>query len=191
MKKFLFDLFPLILFFAAYRYADIYVATGVAMTAAVAQILWLRLRGKPIEGMHWINLGVILVFGGATLLLHDESFIKWKPTVLYWLFGGVLLGARVLLGRNLMRKLLGAQVDMPEPAWDRLNASWACFFIAAGALNLFVAFSGRFTQSQWVDFKVFGMLGLTLAFVVAKSLWLGRHMRPREDTPRAEPSERR
>src|SRR5690606_11602146 len=140
-KKFLFDLFPLILFFVAYRYADIYVATGAAMAAGVAQIAWLRVRRKTIETMHWVNLGVILVFGGATLLLHDEAFIKWKPTVLYWLFGGALLGARLLAGRNLIRRLLQGQITLSEAVWDRLNASWAAFFLAAGALNLYVAFS--------------------------------------------------
>ncbi|MEI2417225.1 septation protein A [Orrella sp. JC864] len=183
MKKFLFDLFPLILFFIAYRYADIYVATGAAMAAGVAQILWLKLRRQPIETMHWINLGVIVFFGGATLLLHDEAFIKWKPTVLYWVFGAVLLGARLFTGRNLLRKLLGAKIQMPDAIWDRFNASWAVFFLAAGVLNLFVAFSGYFSEAQWVNFKVFGLTVLLLAFVVIQSLWLGRHMQsPGEST---------
>jgi len=183
MKKFLFDLFPLILFFGTYRYAGIYAATGAAMAAAVAQIAWLKATGRATEAMHWINLGVIVVFGGATLLLHDDVFIKWKPTVLYWLFGGALLGARWFLGRNLVRQLLGARVAMPDAVWDRMNTSWAVFFVAAGALNLFVAFSGRFTESQWVGFKVFGLMGLMLAFVILQSLWLGRHMQEpgRED----------
>ena len=178
MKKFLFDLFPLILFFVAYRYADIYAATAVAITASVAQIAWLRLTRKAIEATHWINLTVIVVFGGATLWLHSDVFIKWKPTVLYWLFGGALLGARVLFKRNLMRRLLGAQIELPDAAWDKLNLSWALFFLAAGAVNLYVAFSGHFTESQWVNFKVFGLMGLLLAFVIGQSLWLGRHMQP-------------
>lgn len=179
MKKFLFDLFPLILFFVAYRYADIYAATAVAITASVAQIAWLRLTRKPIETMHWINLTVIVVFGGATLWLRDEAFIKWKPTVLYWLFGGALLASR-LAGRNLIRKLLGKQIQLPDPAWEKLNLSWALFFLAAGAVNLYVAFSGHFTQSQWVSFKVFGLMGLMIAFVIGQSLWLGRHMQAPE-----------
>jgi len=192
VKKFLFDLFPLILFFVAYRYADIYVATGAAMVAGVAQIAWLRLRRKPIETMHWVNLGVIVVFGGATLLLHDDTFIKWKPTVLYWLFGGALLGARLLAGRNLMRRLLEGQISLPDAVWDRLNASWAAFFLAAGALNLYVAFSGHFDEAQWVNFKVFGLMGLLLVFVVVQSLWLGRHIQsagqPRaQDRPAQKP----
>lgn len=191
MKKFLFDLFPLILFFVAYRYADIYVATGVAMAAGVGQIAWLRITRKSIEIMHWVNLGVIVVFGGATLLLHDETFIKWKPTVLYWLFGGALLGTRLLTGRNLIRRLLQGQIALPDAVWDRLNASWAVFFLAAGALNLYVAFSGHFDEAQWVNFKVFGLMGLLLAFVVLQSIWLGRHIQPAEDRPASErPTER-
>ncbi|MCD0504095.1 septation protein A [Bordetella petrii] len=175
MKKFLFDLFPLILFFIAYRFADIYTATAVAIAASVAQFIWLKATKKRIEATHWINLSVIVIFGGATLWLHSDVFIKWKPTVLYWLFGGALLGAR-LFGRNLMRKLLGSQIELPDAAWDKLNLSWALFFLAAGAVNLYVAFSGQFTESQWVNFKVFGLMGLLLAFVIGQSLWLGRHM---------------
>lgn len=182
MKKFLFDLFPLILFFLAFRFADIYVATGVAMAAAIAQILWLRLTGRAIEGTHWINLTVIVVFGGATLLFHDDTFIKWKPTVLYWLFAVILLGARLFAGRNLMRRLMGEKIALPERAWSRLNDSWAGFFIASGALNLYVAFSGHFTESQWVNFKVFGLMILLLLFVVVQSVWLGRHIQTDSQT---------
>jgi len=176
MKKFLFDLFPLILFFIAYRYTDIYTATAVAIAASVAQFIWLRATGKRIEMTHWINLSVIVIFGGATLWLHSDVFIKWKPTVLYWLFGGALLGARLLFGRNLMRRLLGAQIELTDSAWDKPNLSWALFFLAAGAINLYVAFSGHFTESQWVNFKVFGLMGLLLVFVIGQSLWLGKHM---------------
>ncbi|MFA7438921.1 septation protein A [Castellaniella sp.] len=176
MKKLLFDLFPLILFFVAFRVADIYVATGVAMAAAILQIAWLRLTHRAIEATHWINLTVIVVFGGATLLLHDDTFIKWKPTVLYWLFAAILAGARLFTGRNLMRKLMGEKIDLPEHLWNRLNDSWVLFFTGSGALNLYVAFSGRFTESQWVNFKVFGLLILLLIFVVLQSLWLGRHL---------------
>lgn len=180
MKKFLFDLFPLILFFVAYRFADIYVATAVAIAAAVLQILWIKLTRKPIETMHWVNFAVIVFFGGATLWLQNEAFIKWKPTVLYWLFGGVLIVSQYLMGRNLMQKLLGEKVSMPDNAWNKLNLSWALFFIAAGALNLFVAFSGLFTESQWVNFKVFGLMALLIVFVIAQSIWLGKHMQPEE-----------
>jgi intracellular septation protein len=180
MKKFLFDLFPLILFFVAYRLADIYVATAVAIAAAVLQILWIKLTRKPIETMHWVNFAVIVFFGGATLWLQNEAFIKWKPTVLYWLFGAVLLVSQYLLGKNLMQKLLGAKVFMPDLAWNKLNLSWALFFMVAGGLNLFVAFSGLFSESQWVNFKVFGLMALLIVFVIAQSIWLGKHMQQDE-----------
>ena len=180
MKKFLFDLFPLILFFVAYRFADIYVATAVAIAAAVLQILWIKLTRKPIETMHWINFAVIVFFGGATLWLQNEAFIKWKPTVLYWLCGVVLLVSKYLLGKNLMQKLLGTKVSMPDLAWNKLNLSWALFFMIAGGLNLFVAFSGLFTESQWVNFKVFGLMALLIVFVIAQSIWLGKHMQQDE-----------
>ncbi|CAM4050190.1 septation protein A [Bordetella tumulicola] len=175
MKKFLFDLFPLILFFVAYRYADIYTATAVAIAASVAQLIWLRATGKRIEMTHWVNISVIVIFGGATLWLHSDVFIKWKPTVLYWLFGAALLGGK-LFGRNIMRRLLGSQIELSDAAWDKLNLSWGLFFLAAGAINLYVAFSGHFTESQWVNFKVFGLMGLLLVFVIGQSLWLSKHM---------------
>jgi len=182
MKKLLFDFFPLILFFAAFRYADLYVATAVAMIAAVAQIAWLKLRGASIEATHWINLGVIVVFGGATLWLQNEAFIKWKPTVLYWVFAVILLGSHWFLRRNLIQQLMGAQIQLPAPLWTRLNYVWAGFFVASGALNLYVAFSGHFTQSQWVNFKVFGLMILLIVFVIAQSLWLGKHILPAAQT---------
>jgi intracellular septation protein len=176
MKKFLFDLFPLLLFFIAYRYAGIYTATAVAITASILQILWLKLTGRPIEGMHWINLAVIVVFGGATLYLHSDVFIKWKPTVLYWLFGGALLIGRWVFKRNLVRRLLDKQIALPDSVWDKLNAAWGLFFLAAGGINLYVAFSGHFSESEWVTFKAFGLMGLMIVFVVVQSLWLGRHL---------------
>ncbi|HEY0296033.1 MAG TPA: septation protein A [Bordetella sp.] len=188
MKKFLFDLFPLILFFVAYRYADIYAATAVAVVASIAQIVWLKATRKPIEVTHWINLGVIVLFGGATLWLHSDVFIKWKPTALYWLFGAVLIGGR-FTGRNPMRKLLGQQIAMSEAAWNRLNLSWALFFAAAGLINLYVAFSGHFTEAQWVNFKVFGLMGLLLVFVIGQSIWLSRHMQPDPQLDEAGPAD--
>ena len=177
MKKFLFDLFPLILFFLAFKFSDIFTATAVAIAAGIGQFAWLKLTGKAIEATHWINLSVIIVFGGATLLFQNEAFIKWKPTVLYWLFAAILVGGKVLFGRNLMQKLMGSKVDMPPAIWDKLNYSWAAFFLLSGGLNLYVAFSGYFTESQWVNFKVFGLMALLLLFVILQSLWLGKHMK--------------
>lgn len=171
--KLFFDLLPVTLFFAAYKLAGIFVATGVAIAATFLQIGWAWLRHRKVETMQWISLGVIVVFGGATLLLHDETFIKWKPTVLYWLIAAGLLVSSHAFGKNPMRAVLGAQFSLPEPIWTRLNASWAGFFALMGALNLFVAY--RFSTDAWVNFKLFGFTGLMLIFVVAQALLLSRH----------------
>jgi intracellular septation protein len=186
MKKFLFDLFPLILFFVAFKFSDIFTATAVAIAAGVGQFVWLKATGKAIEATHWINLTVIVVFGGATLFFQNDVFIKWKPTVLYWLFAAILAGGKMFFHRNIMQKLMGTQVSMPANLWDKLNYSWAAFFVTSGALNLYVAFSGRFTESQWVNFKVFGLMALLLLFVLAQSVWLGRHLK--DDQPNASAS---
>lgn len=182
MKKLLFDLFPLVLFFIAFKQFDIYTATGVAMAAAVAQILWLKVRNHTIEPTHWINLGVIVVFGSATLFFKNDAFIKWKPTVLYWVFALILIGSHQFLGRNLMQKLMGAQLTLPMAAWTKLNYGWAGFFILSGSANLFVAFSGYFTDAQWVSFKVFGSLVLLIVFVIAQSIWLSRYLKDQDST---------
>jgi intracellular septation protein len=118
--KFLFDLFPVILFFIAFKFAGIYVATGVAIAATFAQVGWLKLRGKKVEPMLWVSLAIIVVFGGATLFLQDETFIKWKPTVLYWLFALALSAGQLVFRRNLMRSIMGAQLQLPDAAWSRL-----------------------------------------------------------------------
>src|SRR5688572_33087222 len=138
--KFLFDFLPVILFFVAFKLAGIYVATAVAIAATFAQVGWLKLRKRKIEPMVWASLAIIAVFGGATLVLQDETFIKWKPTVLYWLFGAVLAGAAFAC-RNLIRALPSEQVQLPEPVCARLNASWIGFFVFMGALNLSVAYT--------------------------------------------------
>ena len=171
--KFLFDFFPLILFFVAFRFAGIYAATAVAIAATVAQIGWSLARRHKVSAMQWASLAIIVVFGGATLLLHDETFIKWKPTVLYWTGGAAFL-ASLALGRNLARAIMGAEIELPEPVWTRLALAWAAFFLFAGALNLYVAFN--FPTTTWVNFKVFGSLGLIVAFVIAQSLWISRYL---------------
>jgi intracellular septation protein len=172
--KFLFDLFPVILFFIAFKVSGIYVATGVAIAATFAQIGWLLLRGRKVDTMLWVSLAIIVLFGGATLWLQDETFIKWKPTVLYWLFGAVLAGATLIFRRNLIRKLMEEQISLPERVWGQLNASWIGFFALMGAANLFVAYS--FPTETWVNFKLFGGMGLMLAFVVGQSLLLAKHI---------------
>jgi intracellular septation protein len=172
--KFLFDLFPVLVFFVAFKLYDIYVATGVAIAATFVQVGWLKLRGRKVEPVLWASLVIIALFGGATLALHDETFIKWKPTVLYWLFAGVLAGGELLAGRNLLRALLGAQLELPEAAWRRLNLSWIGFFAFMGAANLLVAYN--FSTDAWVNFKLFGGIGLMLLFVLAQGLVLAKYL---------------
>jgi intracellular septation protein len=170
--KFLFDLFPVALFFVAIQIWDIFVATAVAIAASFAQVGWLALRKKRIEPMLWASLAIIVIFGGLTLYLRDKTFILWKPTVLYWLFGSVLAGS-AFLGRNLIRALLSEQMKLPDPVWRRLNWSWVGFFAFMGAANLYVAFS--YSEKIWATFKLFGGMGLMLLFVVAQALVLARY----------------
>ncbi len=174
--KFVFDLFPVILFFVAFKLQGIYVATAVAIVATFVQIGWVWVRHRRVDTMLWVSLAVIVVFGGATLLLRDETFIKWKPSVLYWLFGGVLLGARIFFGKNLIRAVMAKEIKLPDDVWNKLNASWVGFFAVMGIANLFVAYN--FDTDTWVNFKVFGGLGLTLAFVLLQGLALARFMEP-------------
>ena len=171
--KFLFDFLPLILFFAAFKFAGIFVATGVAIAATIAQIGWLLARRRKVGAMQWTSLVIIVVFGGATLLLHDETFIKWKPTVLYWAGGVAFLGS-LAFRRNLIQSIMGAEVELPARVWTRLCVAWGVFFLLAGALNLYVAFN--FPTPTWVNFKVFGSLALMAAFVVAQSFWIARYL---------------
>lgn len=177
--KILFDLLPIILFFVAYKVTDIYVATGVAIAASVAQIAWLMMRRRPIEPMQWLSLGIIVVFGGLTLFLRDESFIKWKPTILYGAFALALIGAQRLRGRNLIQLMMGKQISLSARLWTQLNLAWAVFFCVQAVLNIVVAY--QFSTDIWVNFKLFGSMGLTLAFVVAQAVWLGRHLQGDRD----------
>lgn len=180
--KFLFDLFPVLVFFAAFKLGDIYVATAAAMIATGIQVAWLKLRRQRVSPMLWTTLGLIVVFGGATLLLHDEIYIKWKPTVLYWLFAVVLIGAHLLLGRNLIRMLLAAEIELPEQVWVKVNWSWAIFFLLMGAVNLYVAF--RFPMDTWVNFKTFIATGLFFVFAFGQAIYFSRHLESEHEGPK-------
>jgi len=173
--KLLFDFFPIILFFITFKLSGIYAATAVTIAATFAQIGWVWIKYRKVEPMLWLSLAVVVVFGGATLLFHNDTFIKWKPTVLYWLFAAILAGAQLLQGKNLMRALMGKQMQLPDAIWHRVNWSWVAFFSLMGLLNIAIAYS--VSTNLWVDFKLFGSLGLTLAFVVGQSLLLARHLR--------------
>ncbi|WP_394809516.1 septation protein A [Nitrosomonas sp.] len=175
MTKFLFDLFPVILFFLAFKLYDIFVATAVAIVAAIVQIGWLWFRRRQVDKMMWINLAIIVIFGGATLVSQDETFIKWKPTVLYWLIAAVLLVSNLIFRRNLIQAMLEKQIVVPLFVWNRLNLSWVGFFLAMGCINLYVAFS--FSVDTWVTFKLFGATGLMLVFIIVQMMMLGKYLK--------------
>ncbi len=173
--KFLFDLFPIILFFVAFKLWGIFTATAVAIGATLVQVAWVAFRHRKVDTMLWVSLGVIVVFGGATLVLHDQKFIQWKPTALYWLFAAGLFVARYGFRKNLIETMMGKQLTLPHAVWDKLNVAWALFFVALGIANLYVV--GNFTESQWVNFKLFGTTGAMVLFIVAQSLWLAKYMK--------------
>lgn len=174
--KFLFDLFPVILFFVAFKFGGIYVATSVAIAATFIQIAWVWFRHRKVDTMLWISLAIITVFGGMTLLLHDETFIKWKPTVLYWSFAVALAVGTLVMKKNLIRTLLAEQMELPEVIWTRLNWSWFGFFVFMGFANLAVAFAFGFSTDVWVNFKLFGGMGLMFVFVIIQGLLLSKYI---------------
>src|SRR5882762_10129741 len=175
--KFLFDLLPVGSFLVALLIWDIFVATAVAIAVTLGQVSWLALRKKKIHGMLWISAACVLVFGGLTLILQDKTFIQWKPTVVYWLFGSVLATAP-LLGKNLIKTMMSEQLTLPEKTWSRVNWSWVAFFAFMGAANLYVAYN--YSTDLWVNFKLFGGIGLMLAFVVVQALFLAKYVEEKQ-----------
>ena len=172
--KLLLDFFPIVLFFGAFKIWGIFVATTVAIVATLLQLAWMRYRTGRTEPMQWLSLGVIVLFGGATLIAQDETFIKWKPTVLYWAMGGALLVGQVFFRRNWLQSLMKNQMALPDHAWRVMLWSWCGFFALMGALKLWVAY--HFDTDTWVNFKLFGGMGLMLVFVLAQAMYLGRYM---------------
>lgn len=202
--KFLFDLFPVILFFAMFKWgeghaadaqaivtqylsgavsggvisatqAPILLATAIAIIATIGQIAYLLVRSKKVDPMLWVSLVIIGFFGGATIYFHNETFIKWKPTVLYWCFGAALFISQAFLKKNLIRKMMEQQIKLPDMVWDRLSLAWSSFFFVMGCINLYVAFT--FPTAIWVNFKLFGGMGLMFAFVIAQSMFLSKYMK--------------
>ncbi|MGH8849079.1 MAG: septation protein A [Polaromonas sp.] len=203
--KILFDFLPIALFFGMFKYAEnskdwaastatewlgfmvsggvvgpaeapVLLATVVVIVATLAQILWLKTRGQKIDTMLWVSLGLVMALGGATIYFHSESFIKWKPTVLYWIMGGALLLGQLVFKKNGIKSLMGSQMALPDAVWRIVNFSWVGFFTVMGFLNIWVAFN--FSTSTWVNFKLFGGLGLMLAFVLAQAVYLNKHIKP-------------
>jgi intracellular septation protein len=218
--KLLFDFFPVILFFVAYKLYGIYVATGVAIAAAAAQVAWTRLRHGRTERMHLATLGLLAVFGGMTLALRDPTFVMWKPSIVNWLFAVVFLATQFVGEKPLAQRMMGHAVDVPARIWRRINLAWVAFFVVSGLVNLYVVYVGsgffeakqaliaasgqtdinleqcaadfsgsvlalceraRVSESAWVDFKLFGMMGMTLVFVLGQALYLARYIQTTDD----------
>lgn len=197
--KLLFDLFPVILFFVAFKYSEkspelaaswvasllgsatvdlkqapILLATIVVIAATVAQIIWVRLRHGKVDKMLWVSLALVSVFGSLTLIFQNEAFIKWKPTILYWVFAGSIAFSSFILKKNAIKAMLGEQLTLPESVWNLLSLSWVAFFLFMGCLNLFIAFN--FTTDTWVNFKLFGGMGLLFVFIVGQGLLLSKYV---------------
>lgn len=173
--KFLFDFFPILLFFIAYKVQGIYVATTVAIIATLIQVGLFWIKHRRFEKMHLITLALIAFFGGATLLFQDDMFIKWKPTVLNWLFAAVFLGSHFVGEKTVAERMMSATVSLPISIWKRLNLSWIVYFILLGFANIYVVYN--FDTDTWVDFKLFGMMGMTFLFVIAQAFYLTRHVK--------------
>ena len=203
--KILFDFLPIALFFCMFKYAEankdwaagmatdwlgfmvsggmvgpaeapVLLATVVVIIATLAQIVWLKLRGRKVDLMLWISLGLVTALGSATIYFHSENFIKWKPTVLYWVMGASLLVGQLAFGKNGVKSLMGAQMSLPDPVWRKVNFSWVGFFAVMGVVNLWVAFN--FSTGTWVNFKLFGSMGLMLLFILAQAFFLNKHLKP-------------
>ncbi len=179
--KFLADFFPILLFFIAYQMYDIYVATAVAIGSSFLQVGFEWFRHRKVERMHLITLGLLVVFGGLTLILRDPLFIKWKPTVVNWLFGAVFLGSQLFGRKTMIERMMTHAIELPKRIWVRLNLAWGLFFIGSGILNLYVAFN--FAEETWVNFKLFGMLGLTVVFIILQAFYMARHVQDPPSTP--------
>jgi len=208
--KFLFDFFPLILFFLVYKiangneaaalaYAETYLgglvsggkiiadqapimlATVVGIVATVLQVGYLLVRRRKVDTLLWVSLFVIVVFGGATIYFHDKTFILWKPTMLYWIFGAALFVSQVFFGKNMMRKLMEEAMPLPDAVWPRVGYAWMVFLFFLGALNLFMAFVVfKDDEGAWVNFKVFGMTAIFFLFSVGQAMMLMKHI-PQEE----------
>lgn len=172
--KLLFDLFPVVLFFIAYKMYDIYVATAVIIVASVLQVGYVYLKHKRVEKMHITTLVLILVLGGLTLVLQNEAFIKWKPSIVNWGFALVFLGSHYIGKKPIVERMMGQAISLPPPIWINLSWMWITFFIIAGLANLYVAF--EYDTNTWVNFKLFGLMGMTIVFIIIQGLYISGYM---------------
>ncbi|MGR8930512.1 MAG: septation protein A [Gammaproteobacteria bacterium] len=167
------EFFPIVLFFIAYKLYDIYIATSVAIVSTVIQVAIYWFKYRKVETMQWITLGLILVMGGATIYLQDEQFIKWKLTIIEWLFGFAFLASQFIGQKTFIERMMGANLDLPTNIWKRLNLSWSLFFIAVGTLNLYVMH--HFSTDDWVNFKTFGVPVMMVVFIVIQMAFLYKY----------------
>jgi intracellular septation protein len=200
--KFLFDLFPVILFFITLKIAEksasasqvlaeilttvgitatvkpslvpIMLATVAVIVGSIVQIIWAKLHYKKVDNTLWISAILVTTLGGMTLYFQNDAFIKWKPTLLYWTFATLLIGARLFTDKNIIKMMMGKEINLPESIWNKLNIAWAIFFSFLGALNLYVAFN--FSIDTWASFKLFGTMGLMFGFIIAQSLTINKYM---------------
>jgi intracellular septation protein len=177
--KFLFDFFPILLFFIAFKVYGIFTATAVLMVATLLQVGYFWIKNRHLENIHIITLVLVLTLGSATLFFQDILFIKWKPTAIYWVFALLFLGSQFIGTKTIMQRMLDNKLELPSIAWRRLNMSWAGFFMAMGFINLYVVYN--FSTDVWVNFKLFGTLGLTLIFIVIQAIYMGKHMQTKEE----------
>lgn len=178
MKLFL-DYLPIIFFFIAYKIWNIYVATAVAIAVLIIQVVYTLIRHKKVETTQWINLVILVVFGGATLIFHKAIFIKWKVSVVYWLFGLVLLGMQWIRKKSLLQNLVGKHLAVPDSVWRNLTIAWSIFFLMMGCINTYVIY--HYTTEQWVNFKLFGTFSLVLIFCVAQAFYLNKYIDQNEE----------
>lgn len=201
--KLLLDFLPILLFFGTYKYAEahkdwaaafatehfgfivsggivgekeapVLLSTLVVIVATALQVAWLKARGKKVDTMLWVSLGLIVVLGGATVWFHNETFIKWKPSVLYWVMALALWASANLFGKDILRQMLGEQLKLPDPIWKRLTLLWCAFFAVMGVINIFVAYN--FSTDSWVNYKLFGGTGLMIAFMIGQGLYVSRYI---------------
>jgi len=185
--KLFFDFLPIALFFIAYKFGGgiyhwdgqeydikgIYVATAVMIIASILQVTITWLMTRKVEKSHLITLVLVLVLGGATLWLQNPNFIKWKPTAVNWLFALAFIAAQIFTNKSLLERMMAEHIKLPDNIWFKLNISWVLFFIGSGLANLYVAFN--FDEATWVNFKLFGLLGLTIIFIIGQSIYLAKH----------------
>lgn len=175
----LFEFFPIILFFIAFKLYDIYVATAVVIVATLLQVGYAWFRHRKVETMQWITLGLIVVMGGATILLHDEQFIKWKLSIIEWLFGLAFIGSQFIGKKPFVERMMSKSLTLPDFVWRRLNLMWGCFFITVGFINVYVMH--HYTTDEWVTFKTFGVPGLMIVFILLQMVFLYKYMPETED----------